>query len=533
MRFERTITRVSCPNGHHRLGRVWGHGTYTRAGVTFQRYRCQPRAGRAHTFSVTKDASGDVRQSRRDDPPPCPLHPGSRRTLDGTHGGRRGPARQRYRCYGDGRPRGHSYVPTLPRAHVGLSDACEHCAQLLGRHAGEEAAGRQQGWSSLRIAEGLAFSSRGETYGETGRWATRVTTGWHGRDAPLTAVARPEAAESHRRWHIAADWVEIYSPVFWEPLDAELRANTLAERRRIDADRAAGLPLRRPMIWVADEHVVFGKSDELFSVLVVAEVEWLDGTEKPHLRLRIARAMPDRTTEAWALVFDELAGGSGEIWPDFVVADGGCAIQAAARQRFGDRVRWVPSLWHFGNRVRAAFLGKQAPRRRLDNDALEAHLDLLNRESEALASADGWRAWWDRLARLLPGSKWVASQRPAYEPAYLAVIPDLGSNRIPLSNAGLEELIKARIAPLFYKRSSFTSIERTNRLTDLAICRAHHRLDDTREVARAIRADAHAHAGWAAPLRVATDPANLDTGVRYRSLRDRSLSSRIATGRLA
>ena len=108
------------------------------------------------------------------------------------------------------------------------------------------------------------------------------------------------------------------------------------------------------------------------------------------------------------------------------------------------------------------------------------------------------------------------------------MIPDLANNRIPISNAGLEELIKSRLVPLFYKRTSFTSIERTNRLTDLAICAVRYVLDDVGEVARRLRADAHAHGGWTTALRAVSDPADPDRGVRYRSLRDRALTSRIA-----
>jgi hypothetical protein len=537
MRYVQTVTPISCPNGHHKLAKVWGNGTYTSQGQKYQRYRCIPRKGRKHTFSVLRDEKGAPVVVRYQPPPPCPIHPDAKHVRDGTYAGKNAPRRQRYRCYGNGKPRGHAYTPALPRSYVGdhgFAEPCELCEEPRGTHRGTQATARQQTWASPTVAQGLMFSARGETYGETGRWAVRVSPPRAARTIGTPTRKPEETAESNRRWHIAADWVETYAPVFWEPLEAELKARALAERRRIDADVVAGLPLRRPIIWVADELTIFGKSDELFSVLVVAEAHWRDGSDVPHLRLRVARAMPDRSTAAWRLVFDELArvpGESAEIWPDFIVADGGSAIRNAAEARFGGRTRWVPSTWHLGYRVREAYLGKHAPRRRLDYEALEVHLDQLARASDALATVEGWHAWWERLAVLMPGSSWVKFERKTYEPAYTAVIPDLANSRIPISNAGLEELIKSRITPLFYKRTSFTSIERTNHLTDLAVAHAHQRLDKVHEVARLLREDAHAHGGWATSLRAVADPMNLDTRVRYRSLRDRSLTSRIAYAR--
>ena len=536
MRFVRTVPQHPCPNGHHKFAKIWGYGTYTSARRTYRRYRCQPRSASAHTFSVLLDDRGaPVAAIRHQPPPPCPTHPDAKHVRDGYHGGRAGPRRQRYRCAGNGKPRGHAYTPALPRAYVGSEpEPCELCEEPRGPHRGDQSAARHQTWSSITIAQGLAFSARGETYGETGRWAFRESHGHRTRAVEHPTTKPEQRAESNRRWHVAADWVETYSPVFWEPLEASLKARALAERRRLDADLAAGLPLRHPIVWVADEHSIHGTHDELFSVLVVAEAEWSETSDVPHLRLRIARVMPDRTRAAWALVFDELArvpGEPDEIWPDFIVADGASAIRNAAAARFGGHTRWVPSVWHLAYRGRNAYLGKQSPRRRLDDQEIEAHLDLLARDSDVLTSVAGWSAWWDRLAVLMPKSKWVRTERKTYDPAYAAVIPDLRDARIPISNAGLEEIIKSRIAPLFYKRSSFTSIERTNRLTDLAICHAHHRLDNVHEVARLIRADAHAHDGFASTLRAVADPMNLDTRVLYRSLRDRSLTARVAYAR--
>ena len=541
MAFPRTVPEVKCSTyWQHWNSRVWGFGTYKSGTRTYRRYRCRPTTGKAHTFSVLLDDTGQpATLAPSEPPPPCAKHPGAHCVRNGRYKRKTAAGRQRYRCYGDGTKRGHPYIPGLARAYVGhgFADPCDLCEQVLGVHRGEQTASRGHTWSSRTVAQGIMFMSRAQTYGQVGRWAMRSDDGenrWHRTDKPL-AKGRPESVESHRRWHIAADWAETFSPVFWEPLEARMKAKALAERRRIDDDLAAGRPLRRPIVWVADEHSVFAGPKMLFTVLVVAEVEW-DDRDEAHLRLRLARALPDHTTAAWMVVFDELArvpGESDEIWPDFIVADGALAIARASEIRFGGKARWVPSVWHLAFRVRKAFLRKDPPRAGTGDEALEDHLRLLSRDKPTFSSPEKWREWWDGLDALLPNKGWLASQRPLYQDAYDAVIPDLAANRIPISNAGLEELIKSTVRPMFYKRSSFCSIERTNRLTDLMICAHRGELDDVIKVARRLRADAHEHGGWSTALRYSEDPTDLDRGKPYRSLRNQGLTVRLAGGLVA
>jgi len=539
MGFARTALEVKCPNWRHWHSRVWGFGTYKSGTRTYRRYRCRPQTDKPHTFSVLLDDAGAPELlAPWEPPPPCPEHPGAKCVRNGRYKRKTAEGRQRYRCYGNGEKFGHPYAPGLPRAYIahGFSDPCDLCEQPLGVHRGEQSASRGHTWSSRTVAQGIIFLSRSQTYGQVGRWAYRTDEGkhrWHRTDVPASE-STAESVESRRRWHVAADWAETFSPVFWEPLEAKMKATALAERRRIDAELAAGGPLRRPIVWVADEHAIFAGPKMLFVILAVAEIEW-DDKDQPHLKLRVARVLPDRTTAAWTVVFDELArvpGESGEIWPDFIVADGSLAIANAARIRFGDKTRWVPSVWHIAFRVRKAFLGKDPSRARTGNEALEAHLARLTRREPTFDSIANWRAWWDGLETLLPNAGWIASQRPIYEDAYARAIPDLVVG-VPISNAGLEELLKSTVVPLFYKRSSFTSIERTNRLTDLMICGHRGELDDAIKVARRLRADAHEHGGWSTSLRYSQDPTDLDSGKRYKSLRNQGLTVRLAGGLVA
>lgn len=407
MAFARTTPQVPCPDWRHRKARVWGNGTFTDGGDRYRRYRCFPRAGRAHTFPVLLDANGEARPTARwQAPPPCHVHPEAHHIRYGHYGGTSGPPRQRYRCFGNGKRRGHGYTPLLPRCYVGhrFGETCEVCEEPRSVHRGEQAAARRQTWPSRTVAHGVMMLARGGPYGEVGRWAMRVSPKRSRRRTESPTHKPRQRAESNRRWHIAADWVECFSPVFWEPLEKQMKAAALAERRRIDAELAAGRPLRRPIIWVVDELPIQGTSDELFVVLVVGEVEWQDGSDEPLLRLRVARAMPDRTIASWTLVFDELArvpGETDEIWPDFIVADAATAITKAADSRFGGRTRWVPSAWHLGYRIREAVLGKTPGRRRLEQEDIETHLELLARASWALASVEGWMRWWAEMAALL------------------------------------------------------------------------------------------------------------------------------------
>jgi len=545
--FERSAPTAKCPNWRHRNAVIHANGTQTRNARTFRRYRCKPRDGRTHYFAILIE--GPTRTPTTwQPPPPCPKHPGGKVVRDGLYARGSEKPRQRYRCHpADGSKR-HRFTPALPRAYKGhgFDEPCDTCEETPGIHHGDQVAARRHGWSSRTVARGLMRLARGETYGETAAWALRRSRAPRTRrPASPTTSKRPATAAANRRWHIAADWVDCYSPAIWEPLEAAMRAKAQAERARIDAALAVGGPLERPIIWVADEHSIHGRSDELFVVLVVAECEWQEGVEQPVLRLRVARAMPDRTAASWLLVFDEIAGdhGEGPIWPDFLVSDASWSITKAADVAFGGRTRWVPSIWHLAFTIRELVMGKNPNQRRSDYPALEAHLSRLARDSEVLRSVAAWWQWWEDGNDLLRSMGFhgkvsgdvaagpLDTRRETYGPAYARVIPDLGATFVPLSNAGVEESIKSKIKPLFVKRTSFTSIERTNRLTDLAVAASRHALDDETAIARLLREDAYEHAGRTTEPRAIADPADLDRGVRYRSLRDKTLSGRVARDR--
>ncbi|MEP7378171.1 MAG: hypothetical protein ABI725_01260 [Chloroflexota bacterium] len=545
MPFVRTTPVVTCPDWHHRKSVVRSNGPYERNGRHYRRYQCRPRIGKPHYFSVLLDTEEPRPTARWQTPPSCPNHKGSRVVRDGVYGKSGRTTRQCYRCTHEtcneackpGCKGRHRFTPDLPRAYVGRADdenVCAICGEPRNVHHGEHANARRHGWSDRMVARALVALSVGETYGDAGAWAQRQRPKRKQRTITNPTGKKASTAAANNRWHVPADWVEVHGPAIWEPLDAKLREQEREVRKRVDEELAAGLPLRRPLVWIADELPINGKGNVLlFNVLVIAEGYWIDGRDEPVLRLRLARAMPDRTTAAWLLAFDELAGsGPDEIWPDVIVSDAGTGLTAAIRRRFGGRTRWVPSVWHIAQSVRKLALGKSPMRNRTPFPDLEAHLSLLNRSSWALSTVASWKSWWDELEVILAknGVKGkLGLRRRIFEPGMADAIPYLGSGGVAIGSGGIEELVKRRIKPLFAEgRVTFTSIERTNRLTDLAVARDQGWLDDEVEVAKLVRSDTRPYGGWAPAPRMMADVSDPATKKRYRSLRDRTLPLRLA-----
>lgn len=545
MPFTRTTPVVTCPDWHHRKSLVRSNGPYQRNGRRYRRYQCRPRIGDPHYFSVLLDTEEPRPTARWQTPPSCPNHKGSKVVRDGMYGKSGRMPRQCYRCYHatcneackPGCKGTHRFTPDLPRAYVGRPDdenVCAICGEPRNVHHGEHANARRHGWSDRMVARALISLAAGGTYGDLGAWAQRVRPKRKQRAVAKPTDKKASTAAANNRWHVTSDWIEVHSPAIWEPLDQKLRTQDLAERRRIDTDLADGKPLRRPLVWIADELPVNGKGNLLlFNVLVVAEPYWMDGRDEPLLRLRLARAMPDRTTAAWLLAFDELAGPAGpdEVWPDFIVSDAATGLTGAITRRFGGRTRWVPSVWHIGESIRKLALGKTATGRRTGFADLENHLSQLTRHSPALATVGGWKTWWDELELILARNnvkRKLGLRRTIYEQDMARVIPDL-SGEVHIASGGIEELIKRRVKPLFAEgRVTFTSIERTNRLTDLVVARDQGWLDDEVEIAKLLRSDTRPYGGWAPAPRMMADANDPATKKRYRSLRDRTLPLRLA-----
>lgn len=327
-------------------------------------------------------------------------------------------------------------------------------------------------------------------------------------------------------------------PVIWEPIEAKLRAEALAERARLDALIAAGKPLDRPQILIIDDSPVWGRAgktkrrDGGFYLLIVAEVIWVPSRDKaepikPDTRVRLIRAMPKSNTPAWRLVFDELG-----YAPDFVVADGGTGIQPAVEAHFDpEHTTFIPSLYHVKNSIRRAL---EVDFISTNNPAIDRHLRELARDGTAFESDGALVAWWDKLADIADTEglpvKNLRGQRRNYEGPLRAVLPHLQcAPGIRLATGGLESIMRSEIDPVLVNRSRFANIIRTNQLFDLVVARIHGAFDDHAAVARQLRLDVAESDGWTGALRADDDPQP-ERG-RYSSLRDATLLASNAEAR--
>lgn len=523
---RKRLPKARCPNPLHREARPAANGTRIIGGRRVRQYRCAPALEPIHTFLVTV---ADNRPVVWQPMPACPRHLDASVKRNGMYGPdeRR---RQIYRCRpADGDP-AHNFTPVLPRAHVDAdSKPCSECSEQRGLHHGETAAARRHRWSTKIVARGLERLSLGMPYGKVSRKALEEI------DAPIGAARRqspkttdvsakkisPRSRESHLVWHIAADWVESFAPVIWEPIEADLRETARTERARLDAAIAAGQPLERPQVIVIDDKPIWSgqgsrrkRRDEGFHVLVVSEVSW----EKsgPRLRLRLARAMAKSTTAAWRLIFDELG-----YAPDFVVSDADTAILAAVRAHYPASTHLIPSLHHLS----------EAIERGLNHPDVVRHLALLSRDG-ALGSLEAWRQWWEDLSAMVGPDKKFDGLRANYEEAMAAVLPDIIANPgLPVANAGVEVQIREEVNRVLYQRSQFANIERTNHLFDLMVAQAHGAFTHLDVVAQQLRDDAAAHDGWTVALRSIDDPRGSDRRKPYSSLRDANLIDDLAAER--
>lgn len=508
-----------------------------------RRYRCVPRIGEPHRFSVPEGK----RLVTGDAPPACPDHPGSKVVRAGTYGKRAAKRRQRYRCTPADGSKSHRFTPPLPRDHVHEGvDHCEHCEEMRGVHRGDTAVTRRHSWSTRVVVRGLEQLAAGASYAEVGRWAQRVgrlddsdssedpdeaDTGHADRDggadeaeqdwdpfAPLNdgtdeeKANEPDDVGAGRRssararaarnaWHIGADWVEAFAPVVYEPVDDQLRSAAYNERARLDEMWANGEVLERPQIVLVDDVPVYGRDlddrskksrrDAGFFVLALAETHW--EREGSAARLRLVRAMAKSNTPAWRLIFDELG-----YDPDYVVADAGTGIIAAVEAHFDPaRTKFVPSMWHLNQRIgtaladtRGAHVSGPAGTRLLD--PLAEHLKLLRPGSPALVDETAWSAWWDELEALLKAHRLpvdkIRTQRRNNEARMAAVLADLGRHPdLPVSTGGLETLIAKHVKPLLaMRRTAFGNLERTNLLFDLVVAAHHGAFDDHAEHTRGL-----------------------------------------------
>jgi hypothetical protein len=511
----------------------------------------------------------------------------------------------------------HSFTPPLTREHIHVGEVhCEECDELRGVHHGDERVARAQSWNLRLVAEGLEKLSAGQSYTDVGTWAWRSTARcrtrpaalssqlrrkqaalkrWRaaaraaeeaGRPAPpmpttasapvtiTTAVAvrrrrvdaagkvlpprsrKPRTREANNRWHIAADWCEMYAPVLWQPLHERLLAQERAEHaRRAALAPAERLADGRPSVLLLDDQPVNTKalndgtgrkvSRRSYFVLGAASIEWPPGPGAPepddrYTRLRLLRAYPDNTATAWKLLFHELGYRTGVYEPEFVLADAGTGLGKAVAEYLPHAV-FIPSLWHVSEAVIEA-LEKTPGTMRMTDDGRELHPELIEHVAwlstlriQTMTIAQ-WRGWWNDLDTLLtrlglPYER-VARRRDNYREAIEKMLPAVQANPgVPIATGGLETVLRGSVKRMLTGRShGFANIERTNSLCDLLVCRDHGVFTPLSGVLAALRAEAKRCGGWASAPRESADPQP-PMPATYSSLRDRDLVVSLAKAR--
>lgn len=433
-----------------------------------------------------------------------------------------------YRCIPEDGSKPHKFTAPLPRDHVhsGNQD-CAECRELRGIHRGETTIARRHSWSTRIVVRGLEKLAQGETYTSVSQWALRLEgTGKRRRTPPGGDADTPVKSRSPgKRWHIAADWCEAFSPVIWEDLNARLEA----EARHA---RAAGAQI----VWLIDSTSFGGRRraedgqnggspSERFALLSVAE-QFVGGTGvDQRARLRLVRALPNRTSQAWQLTLAEVG-----YAPDVVVSDADQAQLGAAFSLF-NQVAIIPCLFHLRRALEdsladlpQAFLGTRHERRL--RPELREHLGNMSRR-EHVRDRNVISKWWDDWTDLhiqagIPIDR-LARQRDRYENVMLGAASLLQREpNLPLSVGALEAMQNTVVRPTIARRASgLANIERTNALLDLIVAGQRFAFDDLNRVADLLRADALIDHGHSTPLRWVEDPQ--PKRATYSSLRDPAL----------
>lgn len=583
----KTVVQARCLK--HEGSHVVAYGVRQTQRGEVLRFRCTPAIGKPHIFTAMQAAPGRAVAAKWSAPPPCPKHDGSKVVRNGTYGKGTAVPRQGYKCFPADGSKPHKFTPPLPRDHVHENaEHCDHCDELRGVHRGETAVARRHSWSTRVVARALEMLANGASYSDVSRWALRVSGGKRSRrsskevarakaeavgltfdeeawDAANTTPHEPvdevtgevrkkrkasqASKESRNAWHIAADWVEAFSAVIFEPVEQMLRDAATSERARLEDLASRGEPLTRPQVILVDDVPVYGRDldrkkrsrrDAGYFVLVLAELHWPDDVDHdgmtrrdPTIKLRLVRAMSKSNTASWRLMFNELG-----YTPDYIVADAGTGISGAIKAHFDPAcTKFIPSLWHVANKVELGLADTPGaltvtPAGKELIPPLRDHVRKLSRTSGVLDSGANWTQWWDDVLAILKthhlAADEVRSKRKNYEAPMKAVLADIAAQPdIPVSTGGLETMIAKQVKPLLaMRRTSFANIERTNLLFDLVVARQHGAFDNLSEVGKLLRLDGEAHEGWTVPLRAIADPR--PRGGVYSSLRDTTLLNTLA-----
>lgn len=559
-----SILRVVCPDPLHAGSKIVARGKRVRKSGVRQVYECTPKGYKAHQFSIVVSApTTDAPVVIASPPPKCPLHDTSRVVRAGKYPKREHaeplglPRRQRYRCHPDNGDPTHVFTPPLPREEVHYGhDQCNHCEELLGVHHGPQAAARHSAMRLHVVVDALIAVAEGRSYTKASSVARAQMGPYKSRkdddeqtdpdtDEPQPDTggnaARPRresaaAKKARAHWHLAADWVEQYSPLIYSQVEAQARAVEAEQMRTPDPKKPSVMLIDYTPVQVTNRA---GVSRMRFNVLAAAAVEYPGPTTPVKTtRLRLLRALPGSDALTWKVFLSELD----PFIPQFLVTDADGAQLSAIESTWKDTII-IPSMYHLVSNITNALLETPgtfviAGKRRQLKEPISNALAGLRGADLTQMTIDGWDEFFTNLSALVAkaggdGSK-VAAIGVKHRGRMERLLPHLNKlPNLPLSTGGLELRLSQRVKPLLKGREhGFANLERTNALFDLVVAFDRGALDDKAAVIDLLRADNLQFGGWSMPPRFVSDRFRIDPAtdqfVPYSSLSDAALLREIA-----
>ncbi len=505
------------------------NGTRIQNGVKVQRFLCQPTNGdAAHQFFAPLAGDAPIQPAPPSPPERCPEHPTSRVVRDGKARSNRGVERQRYRCYPKNGDEPHRFTPALSRLVVNHGDTCPTCATHRSINQGDTNAARRHRFTAAIAAQALIHLADGQSYGGVSVWAQSEMDRHRTHDEPAAPLTgRAGARQRSRAWRLAADWVENFSPVLFEPWSSRRREEIIELRGRSAKDRPfIALMLDDLPIYVKSRPGISQR--ERFAVIAASETIIDPHSNRRTTRLRLLRAFANHAAEAYTLVLDELG-----YVPDLLIADGSKSISSAAQllaARHPDQpFQMCLSAFHVRNQLTSQF-AKLRESYGFQPGDLALRLD----NWSFIESSFSWQTWWSDYERRLaaqgiPGTAhradWIETKKPLVD-AQMPLFDEF--HVVPRSTGALEATLFRVVKPSLSGRSlGFGNLERTNRLLDLMVLRANNELDSVATLVAKMNADARSHDGYVPPVRSIADVrmtrSLLDDTVPAKLVRERGL----------
>jgi hypothetical protein len=327
----------------------------------------------------------------------------------------------------------------------------------------------------------------------------------HKHDGSDSLHKTPRPKERKNSWRLAADWVEAFSPVLFEPW-------FLAARSEVEEVLAGPSKDRSVVALLLDDIPIFAKASrgvskrQRFSVIAASE-SFIDRDSGNRVsRLRLLRAFADHSGDAYKLVLAELG-----YVPDIVLADGGSGLTIATT--------WLHE--QNPNKGFTTFLSAYHLRKQLLEQMSTltqkygfnpGDLSLRVESWSFIESSFSWQTWWSdyehrmktqRLPKTAWPNKWIDKIKPIVDEQ----MPILDEHHVlPRSTGALESVLFRIVKPSMSGRAlGFGNLERTNRLLDLMTLNANGYFDDRAKVTALITSDARSHGGYVPPVRSITD----------------------------